>query len=87
MATEKTVKADTENKVDFYEEKVPVFLMKDGGKYKDDLTVTVNGKNYQIRRGQTVMVPRKVALIIERGREQEMRAQQMMESLVNAKEV
>lgn len=70
-------------KTDYYEEKVPVFLMKDGGKYKDDMTVTVNGKNYQIRRGVQVMVPRKVALVIERSREQDMQAQQMLDDLVN----
>ena len=56
-------------------------LIKDNAKYKDDLTVTVNGTNYQIQRGVQVMVPRKVALTIERSHKQELEAQAYMESL------
>ena len=44
----------------FYNEPVPVMLVKDNWKNKDDLTVTVNGVNYQIKRGESVTVPRKV---------------------------
>lgn len=65
----------------FYEESVPVMLIKDNAKYKDDVTVTVNGINYQIQRGVQVSVPRKVALVLERSHMQELDAQAYMESL------
>ncbi len=64
-----------------YNEPVPVLLIKDNAKYKDDVTVTVNGTNYQIQRGVQVMVPRKVALALERSHKQELKAQAYMESL------
>lgn len=66
---------------EYYNEKVPVMLIKDNAKYKDDVTVTVNGVNYQIRRGVQLMVPRKVALVLERAKEQEAEAQAYMDSL------
>ncbi len=65
----------------YYDELVPIMLIKDNAKYKDDLTVTVNGINYQIQRGAQVMVPRKVALAVERSRNQELEAQAYVESL------
>ena len=65
----------------YYEELVPLMLIKDNVKYKDDLTVTVNGTNYQIQRGVQVMVPRKVALTLERSHLQELKAQEYIESL------
>ncbi|MBQ7109149.1 MAG: hypothetical protein IJN99_02155 [Clostridia bacterium] len=74
-------KAKKPNTEAFYNEAVPVMLIKDNAKYKDDLTVTVNGTNYQIQRGVQVMVPRCVALVLERSRLQELAAQKYMESL------
>ena len=53
-------------------------------KKKDDLTVTVNGTNYQIKRGVEVMVPRSVALAIERSNKQEIEAEKYIESLKEA---
>lgn len=50
---------------DYLEELVEIMLFKDSDKYSDDLVVTLNGKNYQIKRGVKVMVPRKVQLVIE----------------------
>ncbi|WP_314021065.1 hypothetical protein [Mogibacterium diversum] len=50
---------------DYLEELVEIMLFKDSDKYSDDLVVTLNGKNYQIKRGIKVMVPRKVQLVIE----------------------
>ena len=47
----------------------------------EGVTVTVNGTNYQIQRGVQVMVPRCVALVLERSRLQELAAQKYMESL------
>lgn len=69
----KAVKATDKPETNAYlEEYVPVFLFKDNDKYKDDVTVTVNGKNYQIMRGVNVMVPRKVKLILEQSHKQDM---------------
>lgn len=68
---------------EFYNEKVPVMLIKDNAKYKDDVTVTVNGTNYQLRRGVPLMVPRRVALVLERSKAQEAQAQAYMDSLKN----
>ncbi|MBQ2613789.1 MAG: hypothetical protein IJB80_00450 [Clostridia bacterium] len=65
----------------YYKELVPVLLMKDNSRYKDDVTVTVNGVNYQIQRGVPVKVPRCVALVLERSRKQELAAQEYVESL------
>lgn len=79
MAAKAKVKAEKTDA--FYRELVPVMLIKDNAKYKDDLTVTVNGTNYQIQRGVQVMVPRCVALVLERSRQQELEAQAYMESL------
>ena len=42
----------------YYKELVPVMLMKDNSRYKDDVTVTVNGLNYHIQRGVSVLVPK-----------------------------
>lgn len=66
---------------EYYQQPVPLLLMKDNSKYKDDLTVTVNGTNYQIQRGIPVMVPRCVALAVERSHNQELKAQEYVESL------
>lgn len=65
----------------FYQEPVPVMLMKDNARYREDVTVTVNGTNYQIQRGVSVMVPRCVALALERSHQQELDAQAYLESL------
>ena len=65
----------------YYNEPVSVMLMKDNSNYKDDVTVTVNGVNYQIQRGIRVSVPRKVALVLERSRIQEHSAQEFLNGL------
>lgn len=69
---------------DYYNERVPVMLLRDNSKYKDDVTVTVNGTNFQIKRGVQVMVPRCVALVLERSHKQEMDAQSFVDSLLRA---
>lgn len=40
-------------------------LFKDNGRYKGDVFVSVNGRNYQIRRGEEVEVPAEVAEVLE----------------------
>lgn len=79
-----SAKKTTEKKCtpeEYYKELVPVMLIKDHNRYKDDVTVTVNGTNYQIQRGVSVMVPRSVALVLERSHQQELEAQEYLESL------
>ncbi|HIW09784.1 MAG TPA: hypothetical protein H9890_10360 [Candidatus Faecalibacterium intestinigallinarum] len=53
------------------EEKVRIKLFKDNGRYKSDLFVSVNGVNYQIRRGVEVEVPRSVAEVLEHSQRQD----------------
>ena len=53
------------------EEKVRIKLFKDNGRYKGDLFVSVNGVNYQIRRGVEVEVPRAVAEVLEHSQRQD----------------
>ena len=79
--TKKTYEQELE---EFYNEPVPIMLVKDNWKRKDDLTVTVNGTNYQIKRGVSVMVPRKGALTVERSHKQELAAEKYIESLKEA---
>lgn len=64
-ADEEDAKNAVEVSDDYLEELVEIMLFKDSDKYSDDLVVTLNGKNYQIKRGVKVMVPRKVQLVIE----------------------
>lgn len=47
------------------EELVTVHLFKDANKYKDDVTVHVNGRRWTIQRGKTVQVPKAVAEVLE----------------------
>lgn len=46
-------------------EPVEIRLFKDGGRYKDDVFVAVNGQSFQIRRGVTVKVPRYVKEVLD----------------------
>ena len=64
-ADEEVTKNSASVSDDYLEELVEIMLFKDSDKYSDDLVVTLNGKNYQIKRGVKVMVPRKVQLVIE----------------------
>lgn len=49
---------------------VEIELMKDNDKYKDDVTVIVNGKAYQIKRGEKVKVPKAVAEVLDNAKAQ-----------------
>lgn len=54
------------------EELVSIRLFKDNDKYKDDVFVAVNGERVQIRRGETVMIKRKFADVLEQSMKQDM---------------
>lgn len=53
------------------EELVPIRLFKDNDKYKDDVFVAVNGRSFQIKRGETVQVPSYVAEVLEQSMAQD----------------
>jgi hypothetical protein len=54
----------------FLEEKIPFRAFKDNDKYKDDISVQVNGKIWQIKRGVTVYIPRYIYLTLEQAERQ-----------------
>lgn len=56
---------------EWYNEKVPIRLFKDGDKYKEDVFVAVNGRGYLIQRGIEVMVPRFVAEVLYQSMDQD----------------
>ena len=62
------------------EELVPVRLFRDNDKYKDDVFVSVNGERIQIKRGETVMIKRKFAEVLEQSLEQDARTAALIES-------
>lgn len=53
------------------EELVPIRLFKDNERYKDDVFVAVNGRRFQIKRGETVKVPRYIAEVLEQSMNQD----------------
>lgn len=53
------------------EELVPIRLFKDNERYKDAVFVAVNGRRWQIKRGETVMVPKFVADVLEQSMAQD----------------
>lgn len=69
--------------IDRMNELVPIKLFKDNQKYKDDLTVTVNGVTYQIQRGVPVEVPRFVADVITQSERQDQHTANMIEKLTD----
>ncbi|HWQ51081.1 MAG TPA: hypothetical protein VN369_04685 [Terriglobales bacterium] len=74
-APAKSAKSTTSAKSDpRLEEYVTVQLFKDGGRYKDDVYVAVNGENCVIRRGLPVQIKRKFALVLDASQEQDTRA-------------
>ena len=84
MTKTKTTLTQEQELEKFYSEPVSLMLIKDKSRKKDDLTVTVNGINYQIKRGVSVTVPRCVALAVERSHKQELAAEEYIESLKEA---
>ncbi len=89
QATAKASKAKvTETKVDKDTAKSPVRikLFKDNDRYKSDVFVSVNGRNYQIRRGVEMEVPAEVAEVLEHSQTQdEITARRMEQASERAK--
>lgn len=61
------------------DELVPIRLFKDNERYKDDVFVAINGKSWQIKRGETVEVPKYVADVLEQSMKQDMATANMIE--------
>ena len=66
---------------DYFRKTVTVTLLKDNYNYKDDVTITYNGVNYQIQRGVPVQVPMFIKLILEDGFRQQLTADNYSEKL------
>ena len=64
------------------EKNVRIRLFKDNSRYKGDLFVSVNGVNYQIKRGVTVQVPPEVAEVIQHSEEQDAQSAARMEAII-----
>lgn len=79
MAEKKKVTDEPETKKEltpkeekaYWAELVPFRAFKDNGKYADDIIVGVNGKFWQIKRGEDVMIPRNVREVIYQSMEQD----------------
>ena len=63
-------------------EMVSIRLFSDNGRYKGVLFVSVNGVNYQIKRGVTVQVPPEVAEVIQHSEEQDAQSAARMEAII-----
>lgn len=70
-----TVQAQAEKADDM----VHIRLFKDNERYKDDVFVAVNGKSWQIRRGEDVTVPRYVADVLEQSMKQDASTARLIE--------
>lgn len=60
-------------------ELVPYTAFKDDDKYKDDIFVAVNGRRFQIKRGEQVMIPRYVYNTLMQSQEQDKATYKYME--------
>lgn len=75
---------DKPQNIDVYlNEKVPFYAFRDNDKYKDDIHVGVNGYNYVIQRGVTVMIPRFVKNILEDAERQNNEASRHSQNLID----
>ena len=59
--------------------RVRIHLFKDSDRYKDDVTVAVNGKLYVIKRGVDVEVPESVKEVLDNSQKQDLFAEKRME--------
>lgn len=72
------------NSEEVEEPRVRIKLFKDSKDYKDDLTVGVNGKIYQIRRGVEVDIPQSVYEVISNSITQDEHTAELIDSLVES---
>ena len=65
MTTEEKERLAAKRQRAYLQERVPVMLQRPEGEKMAHRTITVNGKNFQIQYGVTVMVPRYVKNVID----------------------
>lgn len=70
-AEEQLTENTTQEQATAGDEMVTVCLFKDNERYKDDVFVAVNGKTWQIRRGEPVQIPRYVADVLDQSMKQD----------------
>ena len=90
MAAKTETKAGTkkpEKKVDYWDELVPVHLMQPEGEAQNARTVTLNGVNYQVQYNKEVMVPRKIAAILDESAINKAKADEEMNRLAGMHEL
>ena len=69
-----------EPKIPWEDRKVRVTLFKDNGKYRDDVTVGVNGKVWRIKRGVPVEIPMYVWLVLKQSLDQDAKTAIMIQN-------
>ena len=82
VAESKRVMSEEEQKTDdYWNEEVEVQLFKDGGKYRDDQYVAVNGVYCVMQRGKPIKVKRKYAEALKLSLEQDNETADMIREL------
>lgn len=76
-----TKKETVDNRTDRLNELVPFMAFMDANQYADDIVVGHNGKIYKIKRGEQVMIPRKVYNILMRSAKQDAKTAAMINGL------
>lgn len=76
--TDKEIKTTGGEKQDM-EEMVSIRLFKDNERYKDDVFVAINGRSFQIKRGEDVKVPKCVAEVLEQSMHQDAETAKLMD--------
>ncbi len=71
------MKGDAEKYLNEY---VSIKLFRDNDKYRDDVYVSVNGKNCIIKRGEWVRIRRKFALVIDQSEIQDLKTAEFLEN-------
>lgn len=86
MATKKEETKETKDTnevkatpVSWEDQKVRVSLFKDNERYKEDVTVVVNGKAFRIQRGVEVEIPMYVWNVLKKGMAQDVRTANMIQ--------
>ena len=68
---------------EYMEERVPITLFKDDGKYKEDVVLGINGEKVVIQRGKRVMLKRKFVHLLENHARQQTASAQFQEGLAD----
>ena len=74
-------RAKVEKKVDYMDEKVDFYAIKDNHRYKSDIYVAVNGETCIIQRGKQVKIKRKFYEAIKNSMDQDAKTAMMIEGL------